>query len=143
MIVLRSVAAGALLWGTGLGVGAAVAHAQSVSGAVPAVAKPSRTYDVIIGAEAVDKLQVVRFGPSGAAILRERVIGKNGMDPDGPHGVGVSPDGRYYYVSTAHGNPDGTLWKLETETDKVLGQTELGSFPATVQVSADAAQNVV
>ncbi len=104
---------------------------------MPAVAKPSRTYDVIVGAEAVDKLQVVRFGPSGAAILRERVIGKNGMDPDGPHGVGVSPDGRYYYVSTAHGNPDGTLWKLETETDKVLGQTELGSFPATVQVSAD------
>jgi DNA-binding beta-propeller fold protein YncE len=79
----------------------------------------------------------VRFGPDGARLVRERVIGKNGTDPDGPHGVGVAPDGRTYYVSTAHGTPNGTLWKLETESDKVIGQVELGSFPATVQVSAD------
>jgi sugar lactone lactonase YvrE len=114
----------------------AVAVARDVA-AQSAASPPTRTYDVIVGAEAVDKMQVVRFGPDGARLLRERVIGKNGLDPDGPHGVGVSPDGRTYYVSTAHGNPNGALWKLETETDKVVGQAELGAFPATVQVSAD------
>ena len=70
---------------------AAPVHAQ------PSAA-PTRTYDVIVGAEAVDKMQVVRFGPGGASVLRERVIGKNAVDPDGPHGVGVSPDGRFLFL---------------------------------------------
>ncbi|MCU0624837.1 MAG: YncE family protein [Gemmatimonadaceae bacterium] len=126
--------------------GASVAAAQGTrvrpaSGQAPAAAPtaalPERTYDVIVGAEAVDKMQVVRFGPDGASLVRERVIGKNGIDPDGPHGIAVSPDARYYYVSTAHGVPNGTLWKLETESDKVVAQTDLGPFPATLQVSAD------
>jgi DNA-binding beta-propeller fold protein YncE len=51
--------------------------------------------------------------------------------------VAVSPDGRHYFVSTAHGTPNGVLWKLDTERDQLLGQVELGSFPATLQVSAD------
>lgn len=108
---------------------------------VPAVraqsAPPARTYDVIVGAEAVDKMQVVRFGPDGARVVRERTIGRNAVDPDGPHGVAVSPDGRFYFVSTAHGVPNGTLWKLDAESDNVLAQVDLGAFPATVQVSAD------
>ncbi len=105
--------------------------------AAQAPAPPARTYDVIVGAEAVDRMQLVRFGPDGASVVRERTIGRNGVDPDGPHGVAVSPDGRHYYVSTAHGVPNGVLWKLETESDKVVAQVELGPFPATLQVSAD------
>ncbi len=100
-------------------------------------ATPTRTYEVIVGAEAVDKMQIVRFGPQGASLVHERSIGKSAVDPDGPHGVGVSPDGRFYYVSTAHGNPNGILWKLDAEQDKVLAQVELGSFPATLQVTSD------
>ena len=111
--------------------------AQVLAAQATPAALPTRTYDVIVGAEAVDKMQVVRFGPDGARVLRERVIGRNAVDPDGPHGVSVSPDGRQYFVSTAHGVPNGTLWKLDTETDKVIGQVDLGSFPATLQVSAD------
>lgn len=124
----------------------AVAGGGALLAAPPAVAQapapsrapaPTRTYDVIVGAEAVDKMQVVRLGPAGASLVRERVIGKNGIDPDGPHGIGVAPDGRFYYVSTAHGVPNGTLWKLEAEADKVVGQVDLGPFPATLQVSRD------
>lgn len=118
-----------------LAVWPAVLRAQSAPS--PSAAAPTRTYEVIVGAEAVDKMQVVRFGPDGARVLRERVIGKSLVDPDGPHGVGVSPDGRFYYVSTAHGNPNGILWKLDADSDKVLAQTELGSFPATLQVTRD------
>ncbi len=121
-----------------LSAGQVGAQAARTVPAVPvASAAPTATYDVIVGAEAVDKMQVVRFGPGGASLVRERVIGKNGIDPDGPHGIAVSPDGKYYYVSTAHGVPNGTLWKLETATDKVVGQTDLGPFPATLQVSRD------
>jgi DNA-binding beta-propeller fold protein YncE len=119
-------------------VAGALTLAADVLGAqAPVTATPTRSYEVIVGAEAVDKMQIVRFGPDGARVVRERVIGKNVVDPDGPHGVSVSPDGRHYFVSTAHGVPNGTLWKLDAETDKVLGQVDLGSFPATLQVSAD------
>jgi DNA-binding beta-propeller fold protein YncE len=105
--------------------------------ASPSPSPPTRTYDVIVGAEAVDKLQLVRFGPDGISVARERTIGRSAVDPDGPHGVAVSPDARHYFVSTAHGTPNGVLWKLDAESDKVLGQVELGPFPATLQVSAD------
>jgi DNA-binding beta-propeller fold protein YncE len=132
VIGVRHAVAGALLLSTGAWRPLA---AQSPAAATPAA--PTRSYEVIVGAEAVDKMQVVRFGPTGASVVRERSIGKNGMDPDGPHGVAVSPDGRFYYVSTAHGNPDGTLWKFETDSDKVIGQTDLGAFPATLQLSSD------
>ena len=127
-------------WWSAAGALALVADVLTVNvlGAQASVpAPPTRTYDVIVGAEAVDRMQVIRFGPDGARVVRERVIGRNAVDPDGPHGVGVSPDGRTYYVSTAHGAPNGTLWKIDTETDQVRGQVDLGSFPATLQVTAD------
>ena len=46
----------------------------------------------------------------------------------GPHGLYVSPDGKWYYVSTAHGTPNGALWKFSTETDEQAGRVELGGF---------------
>jgi DNA-binding beta-propeller fold protein YncE len=62
-------------------------------------------------------------------------MGVNPTELVGPHGVGVSPDGRYYYVSTAHGMPHGALWKYSTVGDSMRGRVTLGAFPATVQVS--------
>ena len=40
-------------------------------------------------------------------------VGINPMDPDGPHGVALAPDGKHYYVTTAHGVPYGYLWKFD------------------------------
>ena len=40
------------------------------------------------------------------AVERERRIGTNPTELAGPHGLYVSPDGRWYYVSTAHGTPE-------------------------------------
>src|SRR5256885_11088682 len=53
----------------------------------------------------------------------------------GPHGLFVSPDGKWYYVTTAHGAPNGALWKFSTATGEQAGRVELGRFPATVQVA--------
>jgi len=79
----------------------------------------------------------VRFGPAGGSVERTIPIGMSIMDPDGPHGVAVSPGGEFYFVSTAHGTPFGSLWKFRASTDEPVGRVELGNFPATAQVSPD------
>lgn len=100
-------------------------------------APPSADYYVFVAAEAADRISLVRFGPHGARVERDIPIGLMPADADGPHGVAISPDGRFLYVSTAHGTPYGYLWKLDAATGKVLGRTELGYFPATLALTPD------
>ncbi len=103
----------------------------------PAVDLPSQDYLVLVASEATDEIALVRFGREGAQVERVTRVGLNPVEPDGPHGLAVSPDGRHYYVSTAHGLPFGWLWKLETATGQVVGRVELDLFPASLQVSPD------
>ena len=107
--------------------------------AVPASAPvaPERDYLVFVGSEATDKIALVRFGPRGAKIDRESMTGIMPADVDGPHGVAVSPDGKFYYVTTAHGTPYGFLWKYATANDSLAGKVMLGNFPATLQLTPD------
>ena len=107
--------------------------------AAPASAGPDRDYLVYVGSEATDEVALVRFGPRGAKVDHVTAVGMMPSDPDGPHGVGVAPDGRSYFVSTAHGVPFGYLWKFTTAGDSARGRVELGMFPATLQVSPDGA----
>ncbi len=109
--------------------------AQAPASAQPAL--PSHDYLVLVASEATDEISVIRFGPRGARVERKTSVGIMQMDPDGPHGLGVAPDGRHYYVSTAHGTPYGRLWKITTDGDVVVGQTTLGNFPASLQVAPD------
>jgi len=99
--------------------------------------KPERDYTVLVASEAVDLITRITFGPNGAKVEGTTKVGINPMDPDGPHGVALAPDGKSYYVTTAHGVPYGYLWKLDTKTNDVLGNVELGNFPATLQVTPD------
>jgi DNA-binding beta-propeller fold protein YncE len=96
---------------------------------------PAKTYLVFVGSEGNDHVALVRFGPDGAKIDHQFQMGMNPSELVGPHGMGVSPDGRYYYVSTAHGMPHGALWRYTTTGDSLRGRVTLGAFPATVQVS--------
>ena len=121
-------ALGLLLVTTGLG-------AQSAPG--PAAAPPAREYVAYVVSEAVDQIAVIRFGPGGAKVERTVPVGVSITDPDGPHGVSVAPDGRFYYVSTAHGIPGGDLWKFDARTHDPVAKATLGYFPATAQVSPD------
>jgi DNA-binding beta-propeller fold protein YncE len=102
---------------------------------------PSPDYLVWVASEATDRIALVRFGDGGAGtrIEREFTIGLLPTDPDGPHGLAVSPDGRFLFISTAHGQPFGFLWKIEAATGRVVGRVELGNFPATLHVTPDGA----
>ena len=103
--------------------------------------KPERDYTVLVASEAVDLITRITFGPGAGPTLAKvegtTTVGINPVDPDGPHGIGLAPNAQQYYVSTAHGVPYGYLWKVDTKTGQVLGNVELGNFPATLQVSPD------
>jgi len=99
--------------------------------------RPARDYYAWVASEAVDRIQLVRFGPGGLAVDHAFTIGILPTDPDGPHGLGVAPGGKHLFISTGHGTPFGSLWKYTTTGDTLEGRVELGLFPATLQVSPD------
>jgi len=103
-------------------------HAQS---------KPDKDYLVYVLSEAADKISLIRFGPQGASVDHEVPTGDMPIDIDGPHGIVVSRDKQFYYVSLAHGRPFGTVWKYSAKDDRVLGRATLGLFPATMDLSPD------
>ncbi len=98
---------------------------------------PDQDYLVYVLSESADKITLVRYGPQGAKIEREIATGLMEPDIDGPHGISVSPDKQYYFVSLGHGRPYGAVWKYSAKDDKVLGKVTLGSFPATMDLSPD------
>jgi len=114
-----------------------VARAQSDSLATRHL--PVATYLVFVASEGNDHIALLRWAPNGATVERDHRIGLNPTELLGPHGLAVSPDGNYYYVTTAHGTPFGALWKYTTDRDSLVGKVQLGAFPATVQVSPDGA----
>ncbi len=99
---------------------------------------PSATYWVYVGAESADLLHLIRFGPDGARVEKTIPVGEMQVETEGPHGLRMSRDGRYLYMTTAHGIPDGKLWKIETGVDTVVGDPILlGRFPATIDLTPD------
>jgi DNA-binding beta-propeller fold protein YncE len=99
--------------------------------------KPDKDYLVYVLSEAADTISLIRFGPGGARVDHEVPTGDMPIDIDGPHGIAISSDKKFYYVSLAHGRPFGSVWKYSTKDDSVLGQTRLGLFPATMDLSPD------
>jgi DNA-binding beta-propeller fold protein YncE len=105
--------------------------------AAAGAAAQERTYFVYVASEAADKIAVLRFGPSGASVEREISTGLMPTDIDGPHGLALSPDKAHYYVSIAHGQPNGSVWKYSTKDDSLVGRVTLGMFPATLDLTPD------
>lgn len=97
---------------------------------------PVRSYYVYVCAESEDEVALVRYGPAGAEIVKAITVGSFPAETEGPHGIGVSPDGRYWFVSISHGFPFGSVHKYKTGTDEWLGDVTLGLFPATLDISA-------
>src|ERR1041385_4737440 len=81
----------------------AIACLAVLAPAVTAQTKPDRDYLVYVLSEAADKISLIRFGPAGASVERELSTGDMPIDIDGPHGIAISADKKFYYVSLAHG----------------------------------------
>lgn len=98
---------------------------------------PGNDYLFYVLSESADKISLVRFGPGGAKVERSIDTGSMTPDIDGPHGISISHDKKFYYVSLANGRPFGSVWKYDAATDRVLGRVQLGYFPATMDISKD------
>lgn len=120
--------------------GAPAPAAARSAGTAPADASaPDKTYWFYAASEGNDQVALIRFGAGGMHAEHVNNVGLMPTDVDGPHGVALSPDGRYYYVTTAHGAPFGFLWKYATANDSLVARVMLGNFPATVHVTPDGA----
>jgi DNA-binding beta-propeller fold protein YncE len=96
---------------------------------------PLRDYWAYVAAESEDEVALVRFGPQGAEVARTIQVGTFPAEIEGPHGINVSPSGRFWYVSISHGMPFGTVHKYATGTDEWEGDVTVGMFPATLDVA--------
>lgn len=102
-----------------------------------APAAPTQDYLVYVVCESADKVVLLRFGPHGLQEVHETHIGIMPVDINGPHGIAISPDKQFVYVSVGHGRPDGSVWKMKAGTEEVVKYAPLGLFPATADISKD------
>ena len=115
----------------------AATQTPAAAQASPSASAPTQDYLIYVVCEAADKVVLLRFGPHGLRIEHETHIGLLPVDINGPHGVAVSPDKEFVYVTVGHGRPDGSVWKLKTGTEEVVKYAPLGLFPATADISKD------
>ena len=95
----------------------------------------AQNYYVYVTAESEDEVALVKFDGKEASTVKRIPVGVWPAEIEGPHGITVDPNGKFWYMSMAHGNPFGSLYKFETESDKLVGKIELGLFPASMQIS--------
>ena len=100
-----------------------------------ATALQAQNYYVYVTAESEDEVSIIKFDGKKAETIKNIPVGVWPQEIEGPHGITVDPSGEYWYLSLAHGNPYGRLYKYKTGTDEVVGSVELGLFPASMQIS--------
>lgn len=101
--------------------------------------KPTQTqrydYWIYVAAESSDQVFKIIFDGKTAKVAKAIPVGYQPTETEGPHGLTVGLDGKHWFLSMAHGKPFGTLYKYRCADDKLVGQCELGLFPATMQIS--------
>ena len=95
----------------------------------------AKDYYLYVAAESEDEVALIRFDGKTAHVEKRIPVGVWPLEIEGPHGLSVSPDGEYWYLSMAHGMPYGHLYKYKTGSDEMVDRVELGLFPATMGIS--------
>lgn len=67
--------------------------------------------------------EVLRIDPADGSLVSRIPTEMRRDEVDEPHAVAISPDGRYWYATVAHGEP--TLWKFEMAGDRLVGRVTL------------------
>jgi YVTN family beta-propeller protein len=94
-------------------------------------------YRVGVVSESGDVVTWLRPTAEGLATERVVPVGIMPSDIDGPHNIAVAPDGKSYYITIAHGTPFGSLWRLDSTGDSLLGRAEVELFPTTISLTPD------
>lgn len=95
----------------------------------------SPTYYVYVASESADEVSRIAFDGRRAVVDTTISVGVLPTEIEGPHGVTVAPDGEHWFVTLAHGKPYGHVYKYTTGTDRFVERTELGLFPASMEIS--------
>ena len=98
--------------------------------------KPDASYWLYVAAESDDEVALVRFDAAGARVEKTIPVGVWPTEIEGPHGLRVSPEGDFWYLSLAHGKPYGSVYKYRTGTDNLVGSVGVGMFPASMDIAA-------
>ena len=114
-----------------------IAAAAGLTADSPATVQPPPGYLVAVASEAADRLSLVRFANGAGRVESEIATGIMPTAIDGPHGLVSSRDGRYFFITLAHGQPNGMALKYDLTTRSVVGRATLGLFPATLDVTPD------
>ena len=115
---------------------AAVAMVPGSGAAAQDAAPEGMEYRLYVANESSDIVSRVVFRPGdGAEVEKEIPVGIMPADNDGAHGLTVSPDGAFWYLTIAHGTPYGYVWKFAAGPDTLVARAELGLFPATMGIT--------
>ena len=95
----------------------------------------SQEYYVYVAAESDDQVSVLKFDGKEIQETDRVSVGVMPTENEGPNGITIDPNGKYWYLTLAHGNPNGSVVKYSTENNEPLSKVELGLFPATMQIS--------
>ncbi|SMO51506.1 YncE family protein [Fodinibius sediminis] len=98
----------------------------------------AQTHHLYVAAESEDKVYQISFDAQTreTAVRDVITVGQYPTENEGPHGINIGLNGKYWYLSIAHGNPYGWLYKFRTGTNEFIARTELGMFPASLEASA-------
>jgi len=110
--------------------------AALVLNALVTVAPANTDYYVYVTAESSDEVYLTCFDGSEVRVVERIPVGYMATEIEGPHGLTIEPGGEHWYLTMAHGKPFGTLYKYRTQDNELVGQVELGLFPATMQISS-------
>src|SRR5216117_2355346 len=94
-------------------------------------------YRIYVSSESGDIVSQLSWDGTALKTLKTVPVGIMPTDIDGLHNVTVSPDGKFYYVTVAHGTPYGSLWKMAVDGDTLVGRVPVEMFPTTVSLTPD------
>ena len=110
---------------------------STTRGARRAPALAANAYIAYVASEASDIVSRVRFTPGGEAVVERMTgVGEPGRIV-GPHGIALSSDGAYWFVSLSHGIPTGRIARYTTGADSVDRRVHVGPFPETITHNGD------
>jgi len=95
----------------------------------------SQIYSMYVANESDDTVMLVEFDGLTFSIPDTITVGNIHTEIEGPHGLAVDLRGDHWFVSIAHGKPNGWVVRYSTAEQRPTGAVMLGLFPASMAIS--------